>query len=434
MKKGIGLKFRAILGTIHPWSLILSNFFNLGLLKATDALVLILLIPLITARIGIENFGILALVSVFLNAGKTILDYGFHISGVRKIALAREDRAKLSGIFSDIIYTRTLLFLAFTVVLVGAVHLFPALETRERAFYWGLALPLGHIVFVDWFFIGMQEVRLITWANLILKLLYAGLVVALIHNPADYVYIPALQGLAGLLVGAAVIYRAGKQFGVRLQKPAWKSVQNFLRTDFKLCFSNLATEFNTSYSILMLGLLTTDSLTGYFNVMQKLTQPIRFLLVIFSQAIFPVMCRKTQEGYQVVRQFLQTAYLFFFPLGLAATLALALAGGLLLNFFAGFSDAYLVYNFRIYLLTPVIILLNIPATQLLLAYERQSDYTTVYLAAMLLKTGLDYTLIRSAGLQGLVISTLMVEAVILAGLYGMVRRNRTMGRFRRSGA
>ncbi len=420
MKKRISENFRILLDRKAPWGRILANFFSLGLLKATDALVLILLIPLITARVGIGHFGMLAFATVFLNAGKTILDYGFHISGVRRIALARENRVELSGIFSDILFTRIFLFLVFAAFLVVVVQLIPFLKTRETVFYWGLILPLGHIVFADWFFIGVQEVRLITWANLVMKLLYAGLVAGLVCEPADYVFIPALQGLAGLLVGAAVIYRAGKRFGVRLAKPGWKPVQNFLRTDFRLCFSNLATEFNTSFSILLLGLLTTDSLTGYFNVMQKLAQPLRFLLVIFSQAIFPVMCKKTLESRQSVLQFLRTVYLYFFPIPLAATLVIALAGDFLLEFFAGYSDEYLLFNFRIYLLAPVIILLNIPATQVLLAYERQSDYTAVYLAAMLLKTVLDYALIRSAGLYGLMISTLVVEGVILAGLYGMV--------------
>mgnify|MGYP001463965531 CR=1 FL=1 len=399
------------------WRQILANFLSLGLLKATDAIVLILLIPYIVGKVGIVNYGMLAFVTVFLNAGKTLVDYGFQISGVRSVALAREQRGQLSALFWNILYARLALCLVFILVIGIAIQCIPYLKAREWVFYPGFLLPFGHVLFADWFFIAVQKAKVIAWANLGVKLMYAALVLVIIRKPEDFILIPALQGLAGLAAGGWILFAAIRQYRLTWTPPDRGSILGFIRSDFRLFLSNLSVEFNSSYSILMLNILTTDSLTGYFQVMNKLAQPLRFLLVIFSQAIFPVVCRKAEEGWSAVVLFLKRAYLFFCGPALGAILLTALFAQPLLSVFAGRSDAFLVDNFRLYLLVPVLVLLNIPATQLLLAYERKTAYTAVFLSAMAVKTLSDYLMIRYWGLRGLVLSCLIVEAWILAGLW-----------------
>ena len=378
---------------------------------------MILLIPYIVGKVGIVNYGMLAFVTVFLNAGKTLVDYGFQISGVRLVALARERSGQLSALFWNILYARLALCLAFTLAVGIAVQFIPYLKAREWVFYPGFLLPLGHVLFADWFFIAVQKARVIAWANLGVKVLYGLLVLAVIRKPEDFILIPALQGLAGLAAGVWIVFAAARQYELTWTPPDSRRILGFIRSDFRLFLSNLSVEFNTSYSILMLNLLTTDSLTGYFQVMNKLAQPLRFLLVIFSQAIFPVVCRKAAEGWSAAVHFLKRAYLFFCGPALGAILLTVIFAQPLLSVFAGRSDAFLVDNFRLYLIVPVLVLLNVPATQLLLAYERKTAYTAVFLSAMAVKILSDYLMIRYWGLRGLVLSCLMVEAWTLLGLW-----------------
>jgi polysaccharide transporter, PST family len=166
--------------------------------------------------------------------------------------------------------------------------------------------------------------------------------------------------------------------------------------------------------------LTTDALTGYFSVMHKLVQPLRMLEVVFSQTIFPIVCIKTKEGWAAVRAFLHRSFLLFSPLPLGGVLLLLLFAGPLLRYFAGEADESLIAAFRMYALVPAIVLFNIPAYQALLAYERKTAYTKVYLAATALKIFLDPALVVMYGLPGLAVSVLVVEGFITLGLYWMV--------------
>ncbi|GJM32578.1 MAG: polisoprenol-linked O-antigen transporter [Saprospiraceae bacterium] len=413
------LKFFNQLGLDHP----LINFFSLGFLKATDAVILLLLIPIIIHRVGIANFGIIAFVQVILNYGKTIIDYGFHITGVRLIALNKENREKLSGLLSDILFSRLLLCLIFTLFLFLSIQLIPFLKEREWVFYLGFLLPLGHVFFIDWFFIGMQKAHFIALANLVIKLLFAASVLLFIQVPEDFVFLLAFQGLSGLVVGLVVVMFTCQYLRLHFKIPSVSAIRNFLINDFKLLLSNLAIEFNASYSILILSALTTDVITGYFNVMYKLVQPLRFLLVIFSQAIFPKVCEKTREGWHSMLAFLKTAFVSFFWLPVVCTLLIVCFAGPIYAYFAKSADPDLLAAFSLYLLAPILVLANIPAYQILLAYDKKSDYTAVYLISMSLKLILDYCLIKFYGLQGLIISILLIEAFITLGLWLMVKKN-----------
>lgn len=423
-KKRVWEAGAGILRQLGQYRLAIANFFSLGLLRATDALVLLFLIPVIIGRVGIDNFGIIAFVQVFLNYGKTIVGYGFNITGVQAAALHAQDKRALSRIFSDILYTRAIIALLAGLGLAALVGFIPYLGGYGPVFFWGYLLILGQVVYADWLFIGLQKAQYITAANLASKLLFAVLVIALVRQPEDHVFVIGLQGGATLATGLLVVGLLKYRYGLFLLPPAAGAVRHYLRSDFNLLLTNLSIEINTSYSLLVINILTTNALTGYFSVMQKLIQPLRFLLVIFSQALFPLVCKKVEKGWKELLALLRNTLSLFILFPAGGTALMFLFAEPLLSFFAGSADAYLVVNFRLYLFVPLIILANIPAYQILLAFGRKSEYSRVYLLGLALNLVASYVLARLYGLAGLVAALILVELFITGGLYVMVWRNR----------
>jgi PST family polysaccharide transporter len=425
------MNWKSWISSRRPWSKFLpsprlaaGNFFSLGFVRATDALVFLLLTPVIIRRIGIDHFGIIAFVQVFLNYGKTIVDYGFNISGVRAVALAKGDNRLLGQIVADVLTTRLLTGLGCTALLAGLTVIIPYLHPYAPVFYWGLPVLAAHAVFTDWFFIGLQRTQYLAVANLIARAAFAGLVLWQVQEQADYIYILAFYGATGLAAGIGMIFFIYNKFQINLQMPRMAKVLHYLRDDFRLLLTNGSIEFNGSYAILALNVLTTHALTGYFSVMQKLIQPLRFLLVIFSQTIFPMVVGRLEAGLSAVRAFLRQAMRLFAPLPVIACGVLFLAAGPLMFFFTGESRSALIWNFRLYLVVPLIVLLNIPAYQVLLAYERKSDYARVYLWSLLLNLVGSVFLISTLGLTGAVLSLVVVEGFTTAGLHWQVNRKR----------
>ncbi|MBX2873061.1 MAG: oligosaccharide flippase family protein [Saprospiraceae bacterium] len=402
------------------------NFFSLGLLKATDALILLFLIPIIISRVGIAYFGVIAFVGVWLNYGRAVVDYGFNISGVRQIALIGEDRQALSHLFFQVLYSKTVIALFFAGALLILVQVVPFLGEKKAVFQWGLWMIAGQVFFTDWFFIGLQKSYLLAIANLLIKSLYAVLIFWGIQGEADYIYVLAYQGLAATAVGALVIVYIVIRFKLSIKAPSWQAILGHLKTDFKLLGSNLAVEFNSSYSLLVLNVIWGDILTGYFNVMYRLLQPIRFLLIIFSQTIFPIVCEKTKEGWLALKQYLRNAFLLFVGAPILAVVLLAFCAEPIFLYFAGDVNEDLLYSLRLYLIVPLVTLLNIPAYQILLAYDLKTAYVTVLLSGLAVNLILAYFLTEAFQLNGLICSLLIVEAWVSIGLYIMLNKHRNL--------
>lgn len=402
------------------------NFFSLGVLKATDALILLFLIPIIISRVGIANFGVIAFVTVWLNYGRTIVDYGFNISGVRQIALIGEDRNALSHLFYQVLYSKAVIAIFFSIILLLIIQFIPFLHEKAEVFHWGLWMVVGQVFFTDWFFIGLQKSYLLALANLLIKSLYAVLIFFGIAHESDFIYVLAYQGIAATTVGVGVILYIVFRFRLRFQAPQLGSILSHLKTDFKLLGSSLAVEFNSSYSLLVLNVIWGDILTGYFNVMYRLLQPVRFLLIIFSQTIFPIVCEKTKEGWSALKQYLRSAFLLFLGVPILAVILLALCAEPIFLYFAGDVNEELLYSLRLYLLVPLVTLFNIPAYQILLAYDLKTAYVTVLLSSLVINLVLAYFLTRAYQLNGLICSLMIVEAWVSIGLYLMLNKHRNL--------
>ena len=400
------------------------NFFSLSMVRATDALVFLLLTPVLIRRIGIDHFGIIAFVQVFINYGKTIVDYGFNVSGVRAVALAGDDRRQLGQLLADVLATRFLLAVGCAVTIIGMIAGFSYLHPYAPVFYGGLSILAAHVVFTDWFFIGWRRTQYLAVANLAARLAFAGLVLWWVQQPADYIYVLAFYGITGFAAGMGMLLFMHYKFQLPLRTPDTSQIRRYLWIDFRLLLTNLSIEFNGSYAVLALHIMTTSALTGYFSVMQKLIQPLRFLLVIFSQTVFPMVVRRLESGLLEVQAFLQKALRIFAPVPVTACIVLFLAADLLISFFTGETRSGVTWNFRLYLLVPLIVLLNIPAYQILLAYERKTDYARIYLWSLPLNLIASVALIGLFGLTGAVLSLIVVEGFTTAGLHWQVKQKR----------
>ena len=71
-------------------------------------------------------------------------------------------------------------------------------------------------------------------------------------------------------------------------------------------------------------------------------------------------------------------------------------------------------------------LLNIPAYQILLAYDLKTAYVTVLLSSLVVNLILTYFLTRAYQLNGLICSLLVVEAWVSIGLYLMLNQHRNL--------
>lgn len=414
------MKFKALFHQIPRFGFLFSNFFSLGVIKVTDSFILLFLIPIIVHRVGIANYGVVAFVQVIMNYGKNFIDFGFNITGVKAMAIAKSEDKPIGEAFCVIFFTRIFITILFTIALFAFIPIVPNLAEKRSVFFFGIFFLASQILVFDWFFQGIQQSKLLAIANLCSKSLFFLAVLFLVIDPSDYIFILMYQGLAAILIGFGMFLYILKTENISLEVPPWSSIIAVLKRDYSLMLTNMSIEFNSSFSTILLNFFTNNATTGIFNIMYKLVQPLRFLLVIFSQTIYPEICLYSQKGWNNLYPFLKRVYLLFLPFPIVGSIFLIIIASPLLIFFAKEANEFQVWNFRLYLLVPIIILSNIPAYQILLAYDQKEAYSRVYLILFFFKLMLDVILIPYFEITGLIISIILVEGLVSIALYYMV--------------
>jgi PST family polysaccharide transporter len=82
------------------------NIFSISAVKIFDYILPILVIPYIVRIIGVTNFGKVSVAQSFISYFSILINFGFNYSITREIAINREDKKKLSSLFSTTIFTK----------------------------------------------------------------------------------------------------------------------------------------------------------------------------------------------------------------------------------------------------------------------------------------------------------------------------------------
>src|ERR1700761_3682661 len=70
-----------------------------------------LVVPYLSRILSTEHFGLVAYANAFNQYFMTLVDYGFNLTATRRIAIHRDDPAKISQIYSSVIAAKALLTL-----------------------------------------------------------------------------------------------------------------------------------------------------------------------------------------------------------------------------------------------------------------------------------------------------------------------------------
>ena len=83
---------------------VIQNFAWLSLLQVAGYIFPLITIPYLAVTIGVEGFGKIAFASAVIIWFQTIADWGFNYTATRDVAQNRNDREKVSKIFSNVLW------------------------------------------------------------------------------------------------------------------------------------------------------------------------------------------------------------------------------------------------------------------------------------------------------------------------------------------
>jgi len=392
------------------------NFLFLGLVQFTNFILPLLLIPFIIGKIGVSKFGIISLAQIVILFLIVIADYGFNLTATKDVSLNRDSRFELSKIVCKVILIKLSILTVFFLSLT-AFSFFQPTNNFIKALFYGFAWVLGQSLIPLWFFQGIEKMKFITILNLLAKIIYALLLFLFLGTEDDYFLIHLFNGLSLSLVGVLSLIFVFSHYHLSFIAPTFSEVKSELRNGFPIFLANISiTSYNNS-NPLILSFFVTPLYIGYYSIAEKVIFALRQLIGIFSQSLYPYLCRLSEGSFSILRS---TIIKFFIPL----YFGLLIATGLIFVFSTQIVSLLGVANatesssiLRAMSFIPIIVALNIPPYLVLIIYNFNRSMMVIVVTGSILNILLNCFLSYKFSVQGTVAAVLITELYISIGMF-----------------
>ena len=250
----------------------------------------LLLVPYLTRVLGAESYAVYAYVLSFMGVVQTIADFGFGLSGTKKVTEHRGDVEVLSRLVGAITVARIMLLAGLFVVVMLISRFIPIMTENLVYVAWAFLATAGRAVLPDFMFQGYEKMGPLTTRYFASKGVQVVLTLLMVSGPEDLVFV-AVADVLSEIVDVVWSYRAQKRiFGVGISRPTLKESVAELRTSAIYCVSNVSTSIFSGFTTLIIGLALTDAKEiAYWSLTLTTVSAVQALYGPISSSLYPHM-------------------------------------------------------------------------------------------------------------------------------------------------
>lgn len=359
----------------------LQNFSIYGVGQFFNLLTPLLVAPYVIKICGEEGFGKAGIGLSFVFILTVLVDFASGINGVKDVSVFREELKKVKKI-ANTLFTIKLLTLLFIIVLASLfILVIPFLSQEKELFFLSLVFLASQALNPTWFLQGIEKFKIISALSIAGKTIYILLVLFLVTQKEDYVYVNFYFGISALFVHIIGMGWLVKNKFLCIEKPDFEDVRSIFSRDYKLTLSQLLLSLQQYSPILIVGFFGNSSLAGQYKIVEQIIMIFRTYLQVLFNFIFPRVCfllaKDTKLGLRNWKVFNGTNFVLI----LVACLVLFIFAPEVLSFFNASSVDELTFYLRFATLLPLFYALSIPLQQLVLGFNYQKQYVNITTAA-----------------------------------------------------
>ena len=384
---------------------LVANFGYLSLLQVAGYVFPLITMPYLARVIGAEGFGKIAFAAAIMVWFQTIADWGFCYTATRDVAKNRDNKEKVSEIFSNVFWSRILLMLLSLCVLLVCVFTIPKLKENADVILISFLMIPGHIMFPDWFFQAMERMKYITILNLLSKTLFTIAVFLFIKEKQDYLLQPLFTSLGFVVSGLIAMYYILVKWKVRLQFTSLKTVIKTIKSSTNVFINNIAHNLYNAFSTILLGFLFGSVATGIYDAGRRFIQIGENFLNVISRVFFPFVTRKGDKHSMYAK--------IHISLSIIMAILLFIFAPLLIDIFFTEEFKESVNVLRLMCITiPLVTMYYVYAINWMIIKGHEKQSRNIVLTSSLIGFIIAYPLIKSFSYYGVVCVLIIVDALL----------------------
>jgi polysaccharide transporter, PST family len=301
---------------------LLENLFSLSVLQAVNYILPLITLPYLVRVLGVDKFGLIAFAQAFIQYFVILTDYGFNFSATRDVSFHRGNKQKLSVIVSSVLVIKGLFLIISVIALTVVLLSVPKLRADWLIYVFSFGLVFDNILFPVWFFQGVEDMKYIMIRNVSAKIAFTALIFVFVREQSDYLNVPLINSLGLIVAGLIALRPIFKKYGVSIRLPKYSEIGHQLNEGWHVFISTLSISAYTNTRTFAVGLLTSQELTGFYAIAEKLIDLaqsicLRPLIQIFYPRISNIYATDRQISFNLMSKLQHLtliAYLGYVPI------------------------------------------------------------------------------------------------------------------------
>lgn len=249
-----------------------------------DLLFPLLLSPYVTRVLGAQKLGTINLANSISAWFVLIVAFGIPVYGIREVAKVKDDKRKLSLIFTELTIIRAVLTIVGIIIFTVLIFSIEKLN-NEFNLYIAMLLNLSIYIFsVDWLFQGIEKYEYLTIRNLFFKTLMFFLTILLIKKSSQYVLYSYIQvislGIFNLINFISAKNKIGFNFNEIAIKKHFKNLSVFF-------IAALVTSIYTIFDSIVVGFMLDEISLAFYSKSRQIINMGLTLTLSLSTVLIP---------------------------------------------------------------------------------------------------------------------------------------------------
>lgn len=383
----------------------------------------LLVIPYIVSVCGEENFGKASVgmaLSFFL---MVFIDYGSDIVGVREVSINRDNYLNLKKIVSATYFAKS--FLLLSVISIASILIFsiPFFKSEKTLFILALTVLIGQFLNPTWFLQGIENVKWITYSNIISKTIYVVCIFLFIKSESDYVYINLFWGIGMILANGFFLLMILIKHKFGFLKFNKTDVVSFLKRDFKMFTSQVFMSIQMYSPVILISFFGNNLMAGQYKIVDQVIVVFKTYILLFFNFVYPKICFllqtnskkgifnwKIYNGTNFVFITLSMIVVYFFSYDIV-------------SYFNPTNRYVLSRLLEIAVFYPILIAVSIPLKQLVLGWNHNRFYINTTTVTVVLNLLAIIVLIPKFKVYGVFYSLIITEVIVILFYLICIRKN-----------
>lgn len=394
-------------------STVARNAASLYLIQFANYIVPLIMIPYLVRVLGPAGYGAVAFGQGLINYFMLFVEYGFDWSATRKISVHRNDPQAVNATALCVWAAKGLLALIGLGVLLALAGIVPRLSEEFLLLLILYGLVWGNVLFPTWLFQGMERMVAISLINLGMKLGVLIGVFTLIRKPEHYLLYAGLMSFGTVLSGLTGMIVAFRMFRLRFDRVTWSGVWETLKEGWVLFLSRASVSLYTAGNAFILGMLTNNTVVGYYSAAEKIVKSILGLLDPIAQAAYPRFSKMAAESRDLTLAWGRRMLAMMGGIGFLLMVGVLGKARFISDLLLGSEFAPSVAVMRG--LAPIIFLIalsNVMGVQMLFPLHHDRFVLKVVLTAGLLNIAVALVLVPKWSANGMAVSVLLSELFV----------------------